>query len=904
MKKIVFFVLICIICGSLHAQQIWTEDFENPTFPPSGWSILDLSGVKIWERESATTHSGTGAALHDFAAASYGLQETALVSPPITIPDYGMPILDFWSRLQLIGYQYSGVLISTTVNNNINAFTEVKVISGTEIELGVWKQISIPLDDFLGETIYIAFYYKNTDGHRWFVDDVSITHMESFVDMQALSITPETGTYPFFIDNEQVTVRLKNNGGNAATGFGLHLYHEENLIATETFTGSIPSLSIENYTFNATLNLSAAGAHHLKVVVEITGDQVPTNNMVTATVTNLDCQVINTFPFFEGFEDYGENLPPCWTQEFVDGPIEWRTLASAPSSSISPETAFAGNYRAVFYCGAYDRITKLVTPPLDLSALSNPALKFHHVQQRWDGDQDYLKVYYRTSTLNPWILLEQYTSEISEWTERTISLPEPSSHYYIAFEGWHNWGHSVQIDNVSVGDFFETDIEVRNINPKGTYLDLPTNQEITATIKNNGRNSVNGFSISLFVNENFVATENFLGSIAGLSEADYTFQTPVNLSFSGYYDIKVVVELIGDEVPANDMLTVTVRNLVCTDLTFPHGEGFEEELFPPACWTTIGQSWERRTYGGHESINRAVCPWWKGNEAWLISPKFSLSAEGNYVIEFWSECYETRFYTYSGVWISTTNNTPAAFTQIRELTSAERPESEWVKIEISLNDYAGQDIYFAFKYTTPNIDNGHMWSVDNFNIYNLNTYTDAELVAITAPSTGVSLTNEEEVKVKIKNNGTENISNFPLMLEVDQVLLATETFTGSIPSMHEAEYIFIQKIDLSELDKTYTVTATVNVEEDENANNNSKSISVTHLPNSVIVNEINPLKTWVSNDMLYIDGLKVGDDWRIYSVIGSLVLNGVAHNETVRVKLDTHGVYILQSGNHVVKVVY
>ena len=904
MKKIIFSALICIICGQLQAQQIWSEDFENPTFPPAGWSILDISGVKIWERESVTTHSGTGSAMHDFAAASYGLQETALISPSITLPNYGTPILDFWSRLQLIGYQYSGVLISTTVNNNINAFTEVKVLSGDEIELGVWRKISIPLDDFIGETIYIAFLYKNTDGHRWFIDDVSITHIESFVDMQAVSIIPATGTYPLLAANEHVTVHLKNNGGNAATGFNLKLYHDDNLMATEIFTGSIPSMGVDDYTFNTTVDLSASGTHNLKVVVVMPGDQVPANDMVTSTVINMNCGIINTFPFFEGFEDYGENLPPCWTHEFVDGPILWRVLASATSYPMSPETAYEGNYRAVFYYGAYDRVTKLLTPPLDLSALNNPTLKFHHVQQRWDGDQDRLKVYYRTSTLSPWVLLEEYLNEVPEWTERAIALPEPSQQYYIAFEGWHDWGRSVQIDNVMIGDFFETDIEVRDINPKGTHLALSNNQTITATIKNNGRTSVSGFTLSLYVNENFVATENFSGTIAGLSEVDYTFTATADFSISGYYNIKVVVDLPGDEVPENDELSVTLRNLVCDALTFPHDEGFEEELFPTNCWTTVGQSWERRTYGGHESISRAVCPWWKGNEAWLISPKFSLAANGNYVLEFWSECYDAKFYTYSGVWISTTNNTPASFTQVHELTYDERPEDEWVKIEIPLNSYAGQDIYIGFKYTTPNIDNGHMWSIDDFLIYNLNTYTDAELVAITAPSTGINLTNEEVVKVIIKNNGTGNISNFPLTLEVDQTFIATETFTGFIPSMHESEYIFTQTIDLSEVNKTYTITASVNLNGDENADNNSKTITVTHLPNSVVTNEMNPLKVWISNDILYINGLNFGDSWRLYSVVGQIVSQGIAHNETVSVKLQTRGVYILQSDIYAIKVLY
>ena len=72
-----------------------------------------------------------------------------------------------------------------------------------------------------------------------------------------------------------------------------------------------------------------------------------------------------------------------------------------------------------------------------------------------------------------------------------------------------------------MGDFFQTDIAVKAITPNGTQLNLSNNQEITATIKNNGRNPVSGFTLSLYVNENFIATEDFPGVIQGLGALVY-----------------------------------------------------------------------------------------------------------------------------------------------------------------------------------------------------------------------------------------------------------------------------------------------------------------------------------------------------------------------------------------------
>ena len=44
----------------------------------------------------------------------------------------------------------------------------------------------------------------------------------------------------------------------------------------------------------------------------------------------------------------------------------------------------------------------------------------------------------------------EWTSEVSSWTQRTVTLPNLSSTYYIAFEGTSDYGHGVVIDEVEV----------------------------------------------------------------------------------------------------------------------------------------------------------------------------------------------------------------------------------------------------------------------------------------------------------------------------------------------------------------------------------------------------------------------------------------------------------------------
>jgi len=88
-----------------------------------------------------------------------------------------------------------------------------------------------------------------------------------------------------------------------------------------------------------------------------------------------------------------------------------------------------------------------------LTGLTSPVLSFWHTQYNWGGDQDELRVYYKTSSGGSWTLIpgQEYTSAITSWTEETgIALPSPSADYYIAFEGLSSWGYGVCVDDVTV----------------------------------------------------------------------------------------------------------------------------------------------------------------------------------------------------------------------------------------------------------------------------------------------------------------------------------------------------------------------------------------------------------------------------------------------------------------------
>lgn len=175
-----------------------------------------------------------------------------------------------------------------------------------------------------------------------------------------------------------------------------------------------------------------------------------TNEYSAGITTNAQtlCASISTFPYSEGFESGA--FSACWTQANIIGSNAW-TISTAGINS-HPASAHSGTKLArcnVLITNA-GYVTKLITPPMDLSGVSNPTLSFWHTQDSWSGSQDILRVYYRTSGTAEWNELAVYVSSTSAWTRETIELPEPSANYFIAFEATVNAGYGVCIDDLLV----------------------------------------------------------------------------------------------------------------------------------------------------------------------------------------------------------------------------------------------------------------------------------------------------------------------------------------------------------------------------------------------------------------------------------------------------------------------
>ena len=629
-------------------------------------------------------------------------------------------------------------------------------------------------------------------------------------------------------------------GGAALTALtAVKLY--VNNSTTPVYTNSSPVVGgAGSYTYN----IPTPGGYKFTVVASNAAGAG-----VEASVTHDFCDVLTSLS--EGFE--GTYPPACWTP-YQNSFTQSSTYAAEGTKSIMLVTS------STF------KTYGLITPPLHMQAAE---LSFKMLQTYfWGSSSYYNTVKVKVSTTdnqessfttikefstynysginsNNVILTSSNIGGTSLWYEAKVNLSAYAGQtIYVALEAYDHYGADFYIDDVQIYPLSANDAAITAIITPASGQNLTATETVKATIKNNGSNPITTLGMELTVDGTVITTtpETFTGNIAAGATYDYIFTAKANLLAAGNHTVKVRAILTGDGNPANDSYTKTVTNTICTIITsFPYTEGFEvtSDL---VCWSIYNLvsastvQWAPSLTYAHSGINSMKAPYdcSNGVDNWLVSPPITVPTTGNYVLQFWSINDYPGDAEYDGVLISTTGNNPSTstFTQVKQLTGDEL-STNWQQFTIPLNAYAGQTIYIAFNNQGTCAD---AWYIDDVKVYNFQNYKDAEVKSIDKPASGPNLTATEQIRVTVKNNGSDPITSLPISVTIDGGTPINETITTPIASFAEYTYIFTATANLSTV-STHTISATVALPGDQDATNNTKTKSVTNFGNVVLLQE-------------------------------------------------------------------
>jgi len=269
---------------------VWSESFDNTTFPPTGWLNFQESGVGLWTRLTTTSypsgfapHSGAGLAC--FASFNYSTGVTASLISSVFSMTAGPGKFGVW-MLRDAGYATNtdkvDFMINTTASSTgatlLGTVNRSKTLAPVETGADGWYyyEFAIPAG-FNTATNYIIMKAVSAYGNDIYVDDASVIPLllhdvgTISVDVNSFNtpgaVVPKGTVKNFGTSTETFPVTMTiNPGGYTST-----------MNVTALGSGTTNQVTFANW-------VATVGTYTVKVISQLGTDLDRSNDTLTKTV--------------------------------------------------------------------------------------------------------------------------------------------------------------------------------------------------------------------------------------------------------------------------------------------------------------------------------------------------------------------------------------------------------------------------------------------------------------------------------------------------------------------------------------------------------------------------------------------------------------------------------------------
>lgn len=382
-------------------NQPYFEDFEADGF--DCWTVETVGGGN-W-----TLLEGTQTTLVAFSSDAAG-DEARLVSPVFNLSGVGAATFSFtYAMIGIYQVDELDVCYRSSETDSWHVMGTFSLSDPTN-----YYEATCELEN-LSDTYQISFLGRSHGGMYIFVDNIEIASVAGCnrpLNLEVTDVTAFTALLGWSTNGNEESWTVELDG--VETTVEEQPYLLDHLMPQTT------------YTFRVRANCGGGSTSEWSTAYSFT--------------TLCDVFVVtDDNPYRDDFEASEDFL--CWQSEIVWGDDNW---VVDPGYTIPNNTAF------FIWLGGQAR---LVSMPLDLTAVTRPTLDFKHRQPQGQYGVDELAVMYRTSEDASWVLIENYLDATAGWRSETLELPNPSATYQIAFVGTSNGTEGVYVDDVAVGAY-------------------------------------------------------------------------------------------------------------------------------------------------------------------------------------------------------------------------------------------------------------------------------------------------------------------------------------------------------------------------------------------------------------------------------------------------------------------
>ncbi|WP_438961302.1 choice-of-anchor J domain-containing protein [Nonlabens sp.] len=729
----------CTACVAFNVP--FQEGFNATSSSEQCWTVLDANGDgDQWNTDYAFNPfegDQVAAISTDFNG---GADDDYLISPQINLT--GGQRLKYQYRVQSANEPNNMEVLLSTTGANAADFTNT-LLPVTLLSNVTYVEQIIDLSAYTGP-VYIAFRIppSSTDGWRMYIDDVVIEDQPACPDPLMVNIdsfTSAEATVSWTDEPLATTVNIEYGPCGFTPGAGTSVVGSSNPF---TITGLTDNTCYDVYvTFDCSGTSSVASP-------------------VQAFTT-----LCNPFvaPYQEGFEMFTVSTSfveeNCWSTPQTTGYTWDVSTGGTGSTNTGPLGAATGaNY---FFTEASSGSTgdeaELVSPLIDLSALTAPALTFSY--HMWGPDFDTLHI--DVNDGSGWtqdvstLVGQQQTAQGDAWLTTTVDLAAFSNAtIQVRFRGTRgsSYGGDISIDDVIVDDFAgcftPVNLSVTNITATGADISWGAGGSETVweyAVLPAGSGTPTGAGTST------MNTSESLSSLASSSNFEVYVRADCGMgNFSAW---------VG---PVNFAT-------LCAPIVAPYGAvtgapGNDFAAFPGTCWEEGDNT---PVASGPNGVNGAWLTDDFGNDAastngaaarinifgttptndWLVTPEFDLGASGNFSAIFdiahtqFANSNVATFGADDEVQFLITVDGGLTWTALQTWDSSTAVSNTGENVVVDLSTYTGI-VQFAFWGTNGTASGTDTdFFVDNFTIdvtaSNGDAFAEADLRLYPNPSNGV-----------------------------------------------------------------------------------------------------------------------------------------------------------------------